>query len=69
MMIYLLLYVDNMLTASKDKMKVDCIKQKLCGEFEMKDLGRAKRILGMEIMRDRKNGSLYYHRKDMCRKS
>ena len=40
-------------------MEVDHIKQQLRGEFEMKDLGPLKRILGMEIMRDRKNGILY----------
>ena len=28
-------------------------------EFEMKDLGEAKRILGMEIIRDRKNKRLF----------
>ena len=52
MMVYLLLYVDDMLIASKDKIKVDRIKQQLRGEIEIKDLVPTKRILGMEIMRD-----------------
>ena len=59
MMVYLLLYVNDMLIASKDKMEVDRIKQQLRDEFEMKDLRLAKGILGMEIMRDKKNGILY----------
>ena len=57
--VYLLLYVNDMLNASKDKMEVDCIKQQLHGEFKIKNLGPAKRILGMKITRDRKNGILY----------
>ena len=38
MMVYLLLYVDDILIISKDKMEVDRIKQQLCGYFEMKVL-------------------------------
>ena len=34
------------------------MKKSLSSEFEMKDLGSASRILGMDIMRDRKNGML-----------
>ena len=59
MMIYLLLYVDDMLIASKDKIEIGCIKQQLRGEFEIKSLGLAKRILRMEIKRDKKNSILF----------
>ena len=55
-MVYLLLYVDDILIASKDKMEVDHIKQQLHDEFEMKGLGLTKRTLGIEITRDRNSG-------------
>ncbi len=57
--IYLLLYVDDMLIAAKDKSEIAKLKSQLSNEFEMKDLGAAKKILGMEIIRDRKAGKLY----------
>ena len=56
--IYLLLYVDDMLIASKDKEEVKHLKSRLAEEFDMKDLGPAKKILGMEIQRDRNVGTL-----------
>ena len=59
MMVYLLLYTDDMLIASKDKMEVDRIRQQLRSESRLKDLGLAKRILGMEITKDRKSSILY----------
>lgn len=55
-MIYLLIYVDDMLIASKDLCKIKELKENLKNRFEMKDLGAASRILGMDIIRDRKNG-------------
>lgn len=61
---FLLLYVDDMLVASADKEEIRVIKGLLKSEFEMKDLGSAKRILGMEITRDRSRGVLYLHQKD-----
>ncbi|WVZ54780.1 hypothetical protein U9M48_005529 [Paspalum notatum var. saurae] len=57
--IYLLLYVDDMLIAAKEKSEIAKLKAQLNKEFEMKDLGEAKKILGMEIIRDRKSGLLY----------
>lgn len=47
--IYLLLYFDDMLLAYHDRSKTDSVKQKPKIEFEMKDLGQSKKILGMEI--------------------
>jgi len=38
---------------------INKLKSQLSREFEMKDLGAAKKILGMEIQRDRKAGKLY----------
>ena len=45
----LLLYVDDMLIASKNKSAIDKLKKDLSSEFEMKDVGEAKKVLGMEI--------------------
>lgn len=45
-MAYLLLYIDDMLIASKGKKIVEKLKEVLSAEFEMKDLGPTKRILG-----------------------
>ena len=56
--IYLLLYVDDMLIASGSKTAIKELKNSLSLEFEMKDLGRASRILGMVITRDKKEGTL-----------
>ena len=50
--IFLLLYVDDMLITAKSICEVDKLKALLRKEFDMKDLGIAKKILGMEIRRD-----------------
>ena len=55
---YLLLYVDDMLIPAKDKTHNGEIKSQLKLEFNMKDIGVARKILGMEISRDRKEGKL-----------
>ena len=57
-LVYLLLYVDDMLIASVNKSHIQELKMLLGKEFEMKDLGEAKKILGMEITRDRVAGVL-----------
>ncbi|GKB57971.1 retrovirus-related pol polyprotein from transposon TNT 1-94 [Tanacetum coccineum] len=56
--IILLLYVDDMLVAGSDMAKIKKLKRQLSQEFEMKDLGPAKQILGMSIIRDRTKGTL-----------
>lgn len=55
---YLLLYVDDILIASGYKSEIFEIRKLLSSEFEMKDLGTAKKILGMGILRDRGRRSL-----------
>ena len=50
--IYLLLYIDDMLIAYKNMSEINMLKTQLQEEFEMKDLGAMKKILGMEIHRD-----------------
>lgn len=51
--IYLLLYVDDMLIVNKEQSEIQKLKTLLSKHFQMKDLGPAKVILGMEIERDR----------------
>jgi hypothetical protein len=66
--IYLLLYVDDMLIAAKDKSEIAKLKAPLNLEFEMKDLGATKKILGVEIIRDRKSGMLYLSQRGYIKK-
>nr|CAJ86192.1 H0306F03.15 [Oryza sativa] len=66
--IYLLLYVDDMLIAAKDKSEIAKLKAQLSSEFEMKDLGAAKKILGMEITRERHSDKLYLSQKGYIEK-
>nr|GEV37974.1 hypothetical protein [Tanacetum cinerariifolium] len=51
--IYILLYINDMLIACKIKAEIGSTKSLLKKEFDMKELGEAKKILGMEIVRDR----------------
>nr|GEX88755.1 hypothetical protein [Tanacetum cinerariifolium] len=51
--IYLLLYVDDMLIACKSKAEIGSTKSLLKKVLDMKELGKAMKILGMKIVRDR----------------
>jgi hypothetical protein len=42
-----------MLIAAKSKKEIATLKEQLSSEFEMKDLGATRKILGMEIGRDK----------------
>ena len=66
--VYLLLYVDDMLIAAKEMRTVRRLKDQLSQEFEMKDLGAARRILGMDIYRDRSKGTLVLSQNDYLSK-
>ena len=57
--VILILYVDDILIAGKNKDELSKLKKNLCQSFDMKDLGNAKHILGMRITRDRSNGCIY----------
>jgi hypothetical protein len=57
--IILVLYVDDMLIVAKNQSNVDKLKAQLSDEFWMKNLGKAKRILGMDIKRDIKTKKLW----------
>jgi hypothetical protein len=43
--LYTCCYVDNMLIAAKSKIDITNLKAQLSSEFEMKDLGAAKKII------------------------
>lgn len=64
---YLLIYIDEMLIATKEISKISKIKAQLKGEFVMKDFGVAKKILGIEICNDREAGKLYLSQKNTLR--
>ena len=57
--IILLLYVDDMLIVGQDANLIQKLKMELSKTFIMKDLGSAKHILGMEILRDKKAAKLW----------
>jgi hypothetical protein len=56
--IFLVLYVDDILLASSDVYLLLETKSFLSSHFDMKDLGEASYILGIEIHRDREKGVL-----------
>jgi hypothetical protein len=66
--VILLLYVDDMLVAGSDIGEINKVKKALSSQFAMKDLGEAKQILGMRIIRDRKKGTLELTQADYIKK-
>ncbi len=57
--IILLLYVDAILIVGKSISRIDRLKHQLGESFAMKDMGAAKQILGIRIIRDRKEKKLW----------
>ena len=55
---FLALYVDDMLLATNDKGLLHKTKRFLSKQFDMKDLGDASFVLGIQIYRDRSRGIL-----------
>ncbi|WVZ83837.1 hypothetical protein U9M48_030935 [Paspalum notatum var. saurae] len=55
-MIILVLYVDDVLLACNDNHMLHETKRFLSSKFDMKDIGKASYVLGIEIHRDRSNG-------------
>ena len=51
-------YVDDMLIVAKSMSEANKLKILLSREFDMKDLGASKKILGIEIRRERALGRL-----------
>lgn len=62
-MAYLLLYVDDILLAG-----LQIVKDGLKKKFDMKDLGNARRILGMDILRNRSKRELKLVQSDYINK-
>ena len=56
--IFLILYLDDILLASSDLGLLHETKQMLSKKFDMKDLGEASFVLGIEIHRNRSRGLL-----------
>ena len=56
--IFLVLYVDDILLATNDIDMLIETKQLLFSHFDMKDLGEASYVLGIQILRDRPSGIL-----------
>jgi hypothetical protein len=51
-LIYLVLYVDDMLLIGNNKEIIQIVKTRISSKFDMKDLSASNFILGMEIKRD-----------------
>ncbi|KAE8694615.1 putative pentatricopeptide repeat-containing protein [Hibiscus syriacus] len=66
--VILLLYVDDMLVARPNKDHIEELKAQLAREFEMKDLGSANKILGIQIHRDRSNRKIWLSQKNYLKK-
>ncbi|KAE8655983.1 Phosphatidylinositol/phosphatidylcholine transfer protein SFH1 [Hibiscus syriacus] len=66
--VILLLYVDDMLVAGPNKDHIEELKAQLAREFEMKDLGSANKILGMQIHRDISNRNIWLSQKNYLKK-
>ncbi|KAL0367227.1 UNVERIFIED_CONTAM: Retrovirus-related Pol polyprotein from transposon TNT 1-94 [Sesamum radiatum] len=61
--VFLVLYVDDMLIASSSITLIVELQNNLSKNFEMKDLGNAKKILGMSIERNRKTSTIFLNQK------
>ena len=61
--IFLVLYVDDILLATNDLGSLHEIKKFLSKKFEMKDMGEASYVIGIEIIHDRSQGLLRLSRK------
>ena len=62
------MYVDDLLITSKSRSAIDKLKKDLSFEFEIKDLGEAKKVLGMEIERDQRCGKVSLAYKELLQK-
>ena len=53
--VFLVLYVDDILLIGNNVGALSDVKNWLANQFQMKDLGEASYVLGIQIIRDRKN--------------
>jgi hypothetical protein len=61
--IYVVLYVDDMLLVGNNMDVIKEVKSQLSSKFDMKDLGVANFIMGMEIKRDHANKKLWLNQR------
>ena len=54
-MVFIVLYIDDILLIGNDIGVLSDVKSWLASQFQMKDLGEASYVLGIQIIRDRKN--------------
>ena len=66
--IFLILYVDDILLVSSDIGLLHETKKFLSKNFEMKDLGNASFVLGIQILRDRSQCILWLSQKSYIEK-
>lgn len=64
---YLAVYVDDLLLATESEQEMAELKEKFSDRFEMKDLGPAKYVLGLEIDYDQEGGTLCLHQSNYIR--
>ena len=62
------MYVDDILLAGKSKIDIKKVKTALKEEFDMKELGESKRILDIEITRERTKRFLTIDQSNYCYK-
>jgi hypothetical protein len=65
--ILVLVYVDDLLLVANDTAALTTTKMDLCGRFDMKDMGEAHFILGVQIRRDRARRQLYLSQQEYVR--
>ena len=53
-MVVLIVYMDNIILTRDSIEEMECLKEVLAKEFEIKDLGTRKYFLGMEVARSKK---------------
>lgn len=68
--VWILVYVDDIAAAARNKEELSWFYSKLSSRFNAKDLGEINKILGVRITRDRRNRAIYIDQelylKDVC---
>ena len=57
--VLIILYVNDLLIATPTLSAIDSVKEQLISTFEIKELGEVKRFLGFDVVRDRKNRTIF----------
>ena len=65
--VFVLVYVDDLLLVTNDTTELKATKAALSGRFDMKDMGEAHFILGVQIRRDRARRQLYLSQQEYVR--